>query len=403
VPMAPVRVADTRTQANGSRRLEAQQRLSLQVAGREGIPLDAGGVLANLTVVGPAAASYATAWPGLTGWPGSSNANAEAAGQDVPVGVVSRLGSGRLYVTSNVASDMVVDVAGWFVGPVSDVPPPSAPDGWALVLPPNGEVLPLADLLPGRTLTGTVTKVALPAAGASGCRPALPSAAFDSTAVPDWAVTWPDDATPFLFGWSAKGRPLFAWTRSGPGAVATRLLVVATIHGDEDEVAPVLELLRTEPVPAGVEMTVVPNLNPDGAAAFRRQNGRGVDLNRNFPVGHGAGCYSPTTYGGPSPFSEPETQSLAALVDVIRPDVVVDFHSNIDMVISTEATEALANRYAAVTGQTVKTGKLEGYQEPWVESLPWRPKALLVELPTYADITPAYARKHVQAVWEVAG
>jgi protein MpaA len=177
--------------------------------------------------------------------------------------------------------------------------------------------------------------------------------------------------------------------------------VVTTIHGDEDEVAPVLELLRREPVPDGVEMTVVPNLNPDGAAAFRRQNGRGVDLNRNFPVGHGTGCWSPTNYGGPVPFSEPETQALAALVERIRPGVVVDFHSNIDMVISTDRSEPLAKRYAAVTGQTVKTGKLEGYQEPWVESLPWAPLAFLVELPTYADVTSAYASRHVQAMWEV--
>jgi len=402
VPLSPVRFADTRTKVGGSRRLEAQQRLSLQVAGREGIPLDAGGVLANLTVVDPAAASYATAWPGLTLWPGSSNANAEQAGQDVPVGVVSRLNAGRLYVTSNVPTDVVVDVSGWFVGPAADVPPPSSRDAWALVLPPNGEVLPLGELLPGETLAGPVKRVALPAAGASGCRPALPSVGFDSAAVPPWAVAWPDGAEPILFGWSARGRPLLAWTRTGPGPVTRRLLVVASIHGDEDEVAPVLALLRTEPVPKGIEMTVVPNLNPDGAAAFRRQNGRGVDLNRNFPVGHGAGCYSPTNYGGPVPFSEPETQALAALVDVVRPDVVVDFHSNIDMVISTEATKALADRYAAVTGQTVKTGKLEGYQEPWVESLPWKPQALLVELPTYAETTPSYTRKHVQAVWEVA-
>jgi protein MpaA len=151
-----------------------------------------------------------------------------------------------------------------------------------------------------------------------------------------------------------------------------------------------------------VQMTVVPNLNPDGAAAFRRQNGRGVDLNRNFPVGHGTGCWSPTNYGGPVPFSEPETQALRALVDELRPEVVVGFHSNIDMVISTERTASLAARYAALTGQVVKTGKLEGYMESWVESLAWAPSALLVEMPTYDEVTPEYAARHVRAVWEVA-
>jgi hypothetical protein len=403
VPRSPSRFADTRERTHGSRRLAARQHLSLQVAGREGIPVDAGGVLANLTVVSPDGPSFATAWPGLTPWPGSSNANAEVAGQDVPVGLVTRLGAGRLTVTSSVATDLVVDVAGWFVGPAARVVAPSAPGGWSLVLPPPGEILPLAQLLPGQHLGGAVEHVALPPAGTSGCRPRLPVPALDSGEVPPFAATAPVDGDTFVFGWSARGRPLLAWTRTGPGPVSTRLLVLAMIHGDEDEVGPVLDRLRTDPVPAGVSMTVVPTLNPDGAAAFRRQNGRGVDLNRNFPVGHGTGCWSPTYYGGPVPFSEPESQALAALVDRIRPGVVVGFHSNIDMVISTQRSAALAARYAAVTGQTVRTGRMEGYAEPWLESLAWQPAALLVELPTYADITPSYAATHVRAVWEVAG
>jgi hypothetical protein len=402
VPLTPARFADTRTGANGSRRLAARQQLSLQVAGREGIPLDAAGVLANLTVVEPAASSFATAWPGLSSWPGSSNTNAEAAGQVVPVGLVSRLGAGRLNVTSNVASDVVVDVAGWFTGPAADVVPPSAEAGWALVMPPPGEVLPLGELLPGQHLSGAVRSVALPNPGVYGCRPVLPVPELDSAAVPGWATAAPADAAPFVFGWSARRRPLLAWTRTGPGPVTSRVLVVATIHGDEDEVVPVLDQLRTVPVPSGVSLTVVPNLNPDGTAAFRRQNGRGVDLNRNFPVGHGTSCSSPHYYGGPVPFSEPESQALAALVNAVRPSVVIGFHANIDKVISTERTAALAARYAAVTRQTLKTGTLAGYLEPWAESLAWQPSALLVELPTYAAVTPAYAARHVEAIWAVA-
>lgn len=93
------------------------------------------------------------------------------------------------------------------------------------------------------------------------------------------------------------------------------------------------------------EIWIIPVQNPDGynhvfvADNTWRKNRRilptgiGVDLNRNYPPGWGAGCGggtsgSSSTYQGPAPASEPETQTLIALSDDRRFAKVLDFHSS---------------------------------------------------------------------------
>ncbi|WP_456401721.1 M14 family zinc carboxypeptidase [Hydrogenimonas sp.] len=87
---------------------------------------------------------------------------------------------------------------------------------------------------------------------------------------------------------------------------------------------------------------MVPCANPDGFEysrnhfSFWRKNRRqnadgsyGVDLNRNFPVGF-AKSNKPTSniYGGPEPFSEPETRALRDFVEA-HPNITIalDYHS----------------------------------------------------------------------------
>lgn len=87
---------------------------------------------------------------------------------------------------------------------------------------------------------------------------------------------------------------------------------------------------------------IVPCLNPDGFEysrkhfSFWRKNRRnngdgtfGVDLNRNFEIGYQKSTNtSGNTYGGPHPFSEPETQAIKNFVDNhSNITIALDYHS----------------------------------------------------------------------------
>lgn len=128
-----------------------------------------------------------------------------------------------------------------------------------------------------------------------------------------------------VVGHSVEGRPIVA-RRVGHGTRC--VLFVGSIHGDEREgrvaTAALPGLVRADPELAGrVRLVVVEDLNPDGSAARRRYNARGVDLNRNFPAAN----FRPGRRNGARPESEPEARALADLVRRERPDLVIVCHS----------------------------------------------------------------------------
>ncbi len=77
-------------------------------------------------------------------------------------------------------------------------------------------------------------------------------------------------------------RPWFQ--RTSPGALKTpSLYISAGIHGDEySGPFALLEMLRQPLFFAGFEVTLFPMLNPDGLARGIRENGAGIDLNRDY-------------------------------------------------------------------------------------------------------------------------
>lgn len=145
-------------------------------------------------------------------------------------------------------------------------------------------------------------------------------------------------ATVEEIGRSAGGEPMWALRIGDPGAPRGRVLYVANLHaqeliGVEAALATVERAAERigedDPRYRGVEVTCVPTLNPDGyrrvvrdlaagAPRFRRKNGHGVDLNRNFAEGFAPRALSAlllrkVNHPGPSALSEPETAALDRL------------------------------------------------------------------------------------------
>jgi murein peptide amidase A len=131
-------------------------------------------------------------------------------------------------------------------------------------------------------------------------------------------------------GRSAQGRRIYL-RQYGDPALEGEVLVFGCIHGDECAarvLRPLTQITSFCPDWAS-DVYVVGNLNPDGAALGTRLNGRGVDLNRNFPaawkpIGERGG----PQYSGPRPFSEPETRLAARIVRRLRPEVTIWFHQH---------------------------------------------------------------------------
>lgn len=154
----------------------------------------------------------------------------------------------------------------------------------------------------------------------------------------------------FVIGESVEGRPITAFRRGTRGGTA--VLVIGVIHGDEDAGFEVAEQLRTLPVPDGIDLWVVPSVNPDGQAAQIRHNANGVDLNRNFPEGWspiaGPGDWQ---YAGSGPASEPETRAIVALGELVRPDLTLWYHQDLFRINPASGRGGeIRQRYADLTG-----------------------------------------------------
>ena len=157
-----------------------------------------------------------------------------------------------------------------------------------------------------------------------------------------------------VYGKSFFGRNLYA-IKIGNGSPVG--IVQYAIHGREFITAELAKIHFARGVFG--TLWILPLTNPDGAllsqigldSAPKKQrefllslngektdfslwkaNGRGVDLNVNFPACWGKGVKNVKEFGaenciGVKPFSEPETSALKTFTEKIRPDYTVSYHT----------------------------------------------------------------------------
>lgn len=150
----------------------------------------------------------------------------------------------------------------------------------------------------------------------------------------DLVQRYPGRVVPERIGRTVQGRSIWGFRVADPSVPVQRsMLVFASIHALEwisTEVALAFLEQSAERPPPGVELFIVPILNVDGRAraerdmlegdrrAYRRANGNGVDLNRNFSVHTEPRAIwrhvIPGYYSMPeTPLSEPEAQAIDRL------------------------------------------------------------------------------------------
>jgi murein peptide amidase A len=202
-----------------------------------------------------------------------------------------------------------------------------------------------------------------------------------------------------LLGRSLDGRPIIAIETGDPDA-PSKTLVVGCIHGNECAgIAIAHRLVATRP-PADADIWIVPDLNPDGAAAGTRANAHGIDLNRNFPW---RWQRLPAPYfSGPRPLSEPETRIAHRLVQRVRPTVTIWFHQHLDLVDDSTGNLALERRFAHAAGLRLRRLPREpGSAVTWENHRFPRATAFVVELPAGA-LPAAAVERLARAVYAVA-
>jgi protein MpaA len=202
-----------------------------------------------------------------------------------------------------------------------------------------------------------------------------------------------------VLGRSVEGRPIVAFV-GGDSSAKRQVLVVGYIHGNEPAGAAITSVLTSLRVPAGIELWVIPTLNPDGGVAGTRGNAHGVDLNRNFPWHwqHLTGIY----YSGPKPLSEPESKIAYRLILRIKPAVAIWFHQHLDLVDESGGSAAIERQFASLVHlRLMRLAHYPGSVVSWQNAKLRGTTAFVVELPP-GPLTAEAARMYATAVLKVA-
>ncbi|MDQ3416606.1 MAG: hypothetical protein M3474_05840 [Actinomycetota bacterium] len=141
------------------------------------------------------------------------------------------------------------------------------------------------------------------------------------------------------------------------------------IHGNEKQTPrPLLHLRDHQPI-TGVNLWVIPVMNPDGFRRGSRKNAHGLDLNRNFPAGWRDldGNYD----SGPPPRSEPETRAVLRFLRRVNPDRMISLHQPLYAVDAKNSknprfSRRVANEMQLPIGNVDCNGKCHGTMTMWM-------------------------------------
>ena len=174
VPRAPYRALDSRNGTGGiNGPIGAGQTIGVKITGRGGIP--AAGVSAvalNITVTGPAAGGFITAYAGGSAQPGTSNVNF-VPGQTIPNFAVTPVGAdGTVNFTNNSPGtiDLIADTSGYYLQGT-----PAVPGAFAPVAPTR--LLDTRNTAP----VGAYSSVSFQAAGVAGVPATVSAVVFNLT------------------------------------------------------------------------------------------------------------------------------------------------------------------------------------------------------------------------------
>jgi murein peptide amidase A len=197
-----------------------------------------------------------------------------------------------------------------------------------------------------------------------------------------------------VIGHSVEHRPI-AVTRVGDPAAQRKVLVVGEVHGNEPAGRGIVAALRTTKPPAGSELLLVEDLNPDGFARDTRTNAHGVDLNRNSSE-RWAGA-------GAKPWSEPKTRAIRSLILRERPALTIYYHQPYGLVDVPEGGRPQqARHYAHLVGlPLVRLRRRPGSLSRWQNVRLREGSAMVVELAA-GPLRAATRRRHVAAVLALA-
>ena len=168
-------------------------------------------------------------------------------------------------------------------------------------------------------------------------------------------------------GTSLNGRVISTYSF---GSGAKTIVYTGAIHGDESGTRSLMlrwvDTLEASvrSIPADKTIVVIPAINPDGVAAGTRTNKHNVDLNRNFDTSDWKEDITTVSNqpfpggGGSAPLSEPESQALANYIGMVKPALVLSYHSIGGLVMSNQSGNSLslAQTYARLSGYANSTG-----------------------------------------------